>query len=205
MSKFIVIEGLDGAGKSSLINSLNPQLSKLTDLPIIQTREPYGGEVYSLIKNIIKTPNLFDVYQDSLLYLFMADRRMHLDQIVLPALKEGKIIISDRYFPSTMAYQERYTPDEIYEIHKIGKFKKPDLTINLKIPVDVALKRLSARNEQDIFEKQSYLERISKRYEDTFQILAGEGWNILEVDGTELLEINVINILETLEIMDHGI
>ncbi len=179
-SFFIVFEGIEGSGKSYQAKILFRNLKKKTK-NVILTREPGGTKGAEIIRKIIlkdyfeKNKKIkFDKYTDTLLYL--AARNEHLRNKIIPAIKEKKIIICDRFVDSTLAYQvfgKNVSLKFINNIHKqiLGKIK-PDLTFMLKVKKHSFLKRLKKRknkNRYDNFPTKFYLKaqrnfiKISKR------------------------------------------
>lgn len=149
--KLIVFCGLDGSGKTTLINNLNDYLCNLSLTPVL-TKQPTPN---------MRNNHIFRVFQDqkdkcgydyrALSLLAAADRLQHSSQVIVPALNSGNVVISDRYFYSCLAnLQARgYENDQwIYDIAK--KLPLPDVSFFLDINVDEAIKRVRSRpNEKD--------------------------------------------------------
>ena len=182
-SFFIVFEGIEGSGKSYQAKILFKKLKKLIN-KVILTREPGGTKSAEIIRKIIlkdyfeKNKKIkFDKYTDTLLYL--AARNEHLKNKIIPALKNKKIIICDRFIDSTLAYQvygKRVSLNFINNIHKqiLGKIK-PDITFVLKVKKQSFLSRLKkrrSRNRYDNFPVKFYIKaqnaflKISKNKKD---------------------------------------
>ena len=182
-SFFIVFEGIEGSGKSYQAKILFKKLKKLIN-NVILTREPGGTKSAEIIRKIIlkdyfeKNKKIkFDKYTDTLLYL--AARNEHLKNKIIPALKNKKIIICDRFIDSTLAYQvygKRVSLNFINNIHKqiLGKIK-PDITFVLKVKKQSFLSRLKkrrSRNRYDNFPVKFYIKaqnaflKISKNKKD---------------------------------------
>ena len=167
-SFFIVFEGIEGSGKSYQAKILFNKLKKITK-NVILTREPGGTKSAEIIRKIIlkdyfeKNKKIkFDKYTDTLLYL--ASRNEHVKNKILPALKNKKIIICDRFIDSTFAYQvygKKVSMKFIENIHKkiLGNIK-PDITFVLKVKKESFIKRLKNRkikNRYDNFPIKFYL------------------------------------------------
>lgn len=157
--RFITFEGGEGSGKTTQIKLLADYLTS-KGIDVVVTKEPGGTEIGRELRKMLCTgdKDKFDAVAEALLYY--ADRRIHLQQKVLPALKRGCWVISDRFADSTMAYQyygynrrvPRKTLEDLYEM-TVGDFY-PDLTVVLDIAPEAGLARSLARNsgsrEQEI-------------------------------------------------------
>ena len=165
---FIVFEGIEGSGKSYQAKILYNKLKKLNK-KVILTREPGGTKSAEIIRKIIlkdyfeKNKKIkFDKYTDTLLYL--ASRNEHVKNKIRPALKQGNIVICDRFIDSTYAYQvegKKVKNDFIKKIHNqiIGNLR-PNLTIVLKVQQNSFVRRLQkrkTRNRYDNFPVKFYL------------------------------------------------
>ncbi len=159
LGRFIVLEGLDGAGKTSIANMLIEFLKEKGYEPLY-TYEPYD----TLYVKALKSYNsLRDAYIDALTYA--VDRLIHAKQVILPGLEKGKIVISDRYYYSSVAYQSAQgAPREwVLEINRFAP--KPDLAIYLDVTPEIGLKRregLSSRFPE--YEKLEFLEKVRETY-----------------------------------------
>ena len=181
---FVAFEGIEGSGKSYLSRKLYQKI-KRKKLPVIFTREPGGSKSAEKIRKIILTgsKNKFTIMTDTLLYL--AARNEHFEKKIRPAIIKKKIIICDRFYDSTLAYQvygkgvSKSLVDNVHD-HLLGKFK-PNLTFVLKVNINKALKRLSTRrqkrNRYDNFSKKFYTKvqkafiKIAKRNKKKYIIL----------------------------------
>ncbi len=151
---FVTFEGIDGSGKSTQMERCAEALQTLGQT-VVLTRNPGGTEFGQELRQILlHYPKA--VYPTSELLLFIADRAQHMDEVVFPALKEGKIILCDRHLDSTVAYQGygRGLPlDRIHELNNIAiQGRKPDLTLLFDGPPDVLHQRVSRRGEKDRLE-----------------------------------------------------
>lgn len=152
---FIVFEGIDGAGKTTQINLLMAKLEE-HGFEVVRTLEPGGTIAGQTIRNLVFTNELDPVTE---VFLFAADRAEHVRKVVAPALADGKIVVSDRFLLSSIAYQGygkglgAQFVEEI-NIHALDGVC-PDLTIILDMPVDRALKRVQNANRFENVELQS--------------------------------------------------
>lgn len=149
--RFITFEGGEGTGKTTQISLLAAYLQK-RGIEVVLTKEPGGTPIGLELRALLCTGNKdkFDAVAEALLYY--ADRRIHMQQKVLPALQQGKWVISDRFADSTMAYQyygynKRLSKQMLEDLYKmtVGDFY-PDLTIILDIDPEIGLARSMAIN-----------------------------------------------------------
>ena len=156
----IVFEGVDGTGKSTQLQLLYEILQR-KNYPVIATREPtegkYGQEIRQLYKNREK-------YSDEEeLELFLADRKEHVDQLLISALNRGKIILCDRYFLSTAAYQGAIGFDPETVLARNSFAPVPDLALLFQAPINIGLTRItSGRGETpNDFEQAENLRKVA--------------------------------------------
>lgn len=142
MAAFITFEGPEGSGKTTVLNQINKLLSE--NYNVISTREPGGVSTGEEIRNILLDGENIDIRTEAL--LFAASRREHLVEKVIPALKNNKVVLCDRYIDSSLAYQGHARGIGIEEVKKINEFAinglYPDLTIYLDIDVEVGRERI---------------------------------------------------------------
>ncbi len=147
--KFITLEGIDGSGKSTQMRMLAGEL-RLRKFSIITTLEPGGTPLgRRLRKAFLETEE--SVAPIAELLLFAADRAQHVNFLIKPALKENKIVISDRYADATFAYQgagRGFSEELVKQVIEIATDGlKPDLTIFFDLPVEKALERTRSADE----------------------------------------------------------
>lgn len=142
MAAFITFEGPEGSGKTTVLNQINKLLSE--NYNVISTREPGGVSTGEEIRNILLDGENIDIRTETL--LFAASRREHLVEKVIPALKNNKVVLCDRYIDSSLAYQGHARGIGIEEVKKINEFAinglYPDLTIYLDIDAEVGRERI---------------------------------------------------------------
>lgn len=184
---FVVLEGIDGSGKSTTSAQIERAL-KAKNITTVCLREPTEKTDASReIRRILRTADEIDARLSAELFdLFLIDRLWDLEHQIKPALRQGSVVLLDRYFFSTAAYQaiddadvERimrtYLEDE--------RILLPDLVLYLKLPIGLALERLGARQTLDAFEKQERMEKTAARYAIAFNLLRESA------PQTELVEI----------------
>lgn len=178
--KFIVFEGLDGSGSSTQTGLLSHQLKQNSkETKNIQlTREPSDSLIGGLIRSQIRGD--WESSTNCLQLLFSADRAYHLEKQVIPWLKEGITVISDRYFLSTIAYGTVETGQFEWFKELNRHFILPDLTILIDTDPKECLKRIqTSRPHAELYEKEKTLTEVRKVY----QKLAGEFKNVETIDG----------------------
>ncbi|ABK62224.1 MULTISPECIES: dTMP kinase [Clostridium] len=150
---FITLEGPEGSGKTTIVKMIEKYLSE-NNIEYISTREPGGINISEQIRDVIlnKDNVAMDARTEALLYV--ASRRQHLAERVIPAIKEGKVVICDRFIDSSLAYQGYARGIGIDEVMAINEFAidgyMPDLTLYLDIEPEVGLKRISKNNEREV-------------------------------------------------------
>jgi len=158
----IAFEGLDGVGKTTQTRLLAQDLIQL-GLPVILTREPTDGHFGQQIRRII-VHGRQGLTPAAELDLFIADRREHVQEVIRPALADGKMVITDRYYFSSMAYQGAIGLDPLDIQRRHEDFApQPDLVIILELPMTELTHRLQLRGApvSPNFEKISYLIRVA--------------------------------------------
>lgn len=155
----IAIEGIDGAGKTTIARHLHSFLSKL-GYDCIVLKEP-SDSVYG--QRIRACKQRMDAEEE--LRLFILDREIDVRERIIPALQSGKIVIMDRYYYSNIAYQSARGIDakKIREMNE-SFAPKPDLVILLDVSPETALQRIKERRVRSAFEEREYLERVRKKF-----------------------------------------
>ena len=182
---FVTVEGLDGSGTTTLVESITEEYPGA-----VTTSEPSDLEYGQLVRR-----NLSDDESDPLVdfYLFMADRRDHIQQRVKPADESGKLVVSDRYADSTRAYQPVALVGEDKPFDSTWQAKifieetfahwnyEPDVTLYIDISVDTALERADCDEK---YEKRQFLEQVK----DNYDALADSYERIIRIDGEQSKE-----------------
>ena len=183
---FITFEGPEGSGKSTHIRLVSEWL-KQEGKPVVVTREPGGTAIGSQIRNFLLDPTTMGMAPLTELLLFCADRVQHIEELIAPALKEGTIVLCDRYVDSTIAYQVggKQLPESlVLEITNIsGTSFVPDLTIMLDVNPAIGLTR-ATRDSTDRFEQESlaFHQRVRAKY---LEIAKREPDRVKVVDTTD--------------------
>ncbi len=160
--RFIVLEGLDGAGSTTQSVLLEHYLSAKGRRPVL-TKEPTVGLIGGLIKSALAGE--WKVSSNALQLLFAADRAHHIDSVVKPAMEAGRVVISDRYMFSSLAYGAASGADAEWLIQINKKFPMPDLTIFIDVSPQTSVKRIAAgRFSAELFEKEESLGKVRREY-----------------------------------------
>lgn len=157
----IAIEGIDGAGKSTQAEILKEKLKK-RGLDVILLKEPTSSKWGRKIKEISKKTKSLDPLEE--LELFVKDREFNVREKILPALKEKKIVIIDRYYISTIAYQGARGIDKDIIRERNEKFApKPDIIFILDIDPEESMQRIK-REREILFEEEKFLKEVRKNF-----------------------------------------
>ena len=168
LAKFITLDGIDGAGKTTQLNVIRDWFAAQA-LPVLFTREPGGTPLGEALRDLLLNPETQVSLHTETLLMFAA-RRQHLDDVILPALARGVSVVSDRFTDATFAYQGggRGLPDaEIEALENwVQGSLKPDLTILLDVPLEVSLQRIERSREKDRFEREAadFFTRVRSAY-----------------------------------------
>lgn len=171
---FIVIEGGDGSGKTTLIKMLEAYLKGL-NYDVLTTREPGGVQAAEKIREIILNEDIEPVTEA---LLFASARREHLVKKVLPALKENKIVLCDRFVYSSLAYQGYARGLGIEEVYKINEpainGMMPGLTIFLEVSPEVGIERINKNRANEVnrldLEGLEFHKKVSEGYRKAIEM-----------------------------------
>lgn len=184
--KFITLEGIDGAGKSTHVGGIADFL-RGKGKEVVVTREPGGTALGEKLRAVLLSQ---EMSIDTETLLMFAARREHIAEVIAPALAEGRWVVSDRFTDATYAYQGAgggMAKDRIAALERwVQDGLKPDLTLVFDVPVEVALSRLS-RDRADRFESENrgYFERVRAGY---LERAAAEPGRVRVVDGARPIE-----------------
>ncbi len=146
---FITLEGLDGCGKSTQAKRLEEALTQ-QGYPVLLTREPGGTKLAEAIRNLILTPSREELHPLTEILLYTAARTQHVNFLIKPALKDGKIVICDRFVDSSIAYQGYGLGYDLHIIREINRMAVgaflPDLTFLLDIDTEQGIHRIQSRS-----------------------------------------------------------
>lgn len=191
--KFITFEGIEGSGKSTQSKKLHEFFLE-QGVDSILTREPGGTKTSEKIRAILIDENLDKLEAKTELFLNFAARLEHVEKLIKPALKQNKIVISDRFFDSTYAYQgsafglDGTLIDDVRKM-TIGDFA-PDITFLIDVPVETAFERIANRSDNNRYEKLG--SEFHQKVRTGFLQLAKQNPRIKVIDGTK----NLSNIFQ---------
>jgi len=201
-SKFISIEGIEGAGKSTQLAFIQRYLSE-NGKQLTVTREPGGTDLGEKIRSLLLTPTESGMAVDTELLLMFSARAEHVSQIIKPALSRGEWVLSDRFTDATFAYQGGGRGIDQQRISELAQWTlnglQPDLTLLFDLPVELGQQRVLTRNEGidrfeqekvDFFEKvrNCYLQRAHQEPQRIKIIDASQSIADIEVQITTILK-----------------
>lgn len=166
---FITLEGVEGAGKSTLMDFVADLFIKAGH-EIVKTREPGGTKTGEQIRDILLDSNNIGLTDNTELLLMFAARMQHIEQVIKPALISNKVVICDRFTDASYAYQGGGRGIDETRIKALEEWVqeglKPDLTLLFDLDVEIGLRRAGKRSEADRFEQEEkqFFERIRNCY-----------------------------------------
>lgn len=167
MSFFITFEGVEGSGKTTQIYRLKKYLTQ-KGIPCRITREPGGTQIGEKIRKILLNPNSQGMVPLTELLLYEASRAQHVYEVILPLLKKGVVVISDRFVDASIAYQGYGRKVNLKWVEKLNRLAsygiKPDMTFLLDCPSEIGLKRALKRNQRSKNRKEDRFEREEKEF-----------------------------------------
>lgn len=189
---FITLEGPDGAGKTTVLQELVPRL-EAQGRRVTTTREPGGVAIAEDIRSVILNPQNTAMDEKTELLLYIAARRQHLKERILPALADGQLLLVDRFIDSSVAYQGFGRGLDIEAIAWLNQYAtdglKPDLTLYFDLDVEVGLERISRNANRDVdrldMETLDMHERVRTGY---LTILDQEPDRVVKIDASKPLE-----------------
>lgn len=191
---FITFEGIDGSGKTTQIRLLNDYLQQ-EGYPVLLTREPGGTSIGDKIRSLLLDPENGEMVARTEVLLYAASRSQHVQEVIVPAIHAGKIVLCDRFVDASLSYQG-YGPEmPLEDIITINQYAtgglKPDRTYMLDLPLVESQKRLALRfagNEGPDRIEQKPLAYHNKVWEGFMEIAAKEPQRIRKVNANRELE-----------------
>ena len=180
-ARFISLEGIEGSGKTTSLQTINKILDKQS-IEHINTREPGGSSIGNELRELLLNKKT-TISSEVELLLMLADRKDHVDKVIKPNLNKGTWVVTDRFMDSTMAYQGGGRGLEISKIELIAESLElpvPTLTLLFDLPVNLAFQRIADRENLDRFEsepidfhnkiREAYL-RLAEKHKDRIVII----------------------------------
>jgi len=194
----IAIEGIDGSGKSTLAQNLSTTLQQ-RGFDTVLTKEPGASALGKEVRKLIQT-QIIPLAPLAEYLLFAADRAQHFAELIIPALAQNKLILSDRMSDSSLAYQGYGNGLDLEMLRTINSWTMstivPDITIFVRVPVDIALERAKKRGSLSAYEQRTdFLHRVAHGFEELYK----NRTDVIVVDGTlsqESLNSHVCNTIE---------
>ena len=186
--KFITLEGIEGAGKSTMVNFIAEQL-RAAGNDIVVTREPGGTRIGEQLREILLDKSNDQLCDDAELMIIFASRAQHLKQVIEPALAAGQHVLCDRFTDASYAYQgggRGMNPERIAQLEQwVQQGLKPDLTLLFDLDVNTGLRRANKRGEADRFEQEEvdFFERTRQCYLDRAAV-EPDRFSIIQADAT---------------------
>jgi len=185
--KFITIDGVEGAGKSTQINLICSYLQR-KGIEVVRTREPGGTDLGEKIRSLLLDVDNKEMHSDTELLLMFSSRNELIQNKIIPALNNGYWVVSDRFTDASFAYQGGGRMLDLDRISKLeswvlGEFQ-PDLTLLLDVSVDIGMTRIEARAAKDRIEleERAFFERVrsvfidrSKSYPERIKLIDASG------------------------------
>lgn len=199
---FITMEGPEGAGKTTIVKRIAKEL-KEQNYPVLLTREPGGIHISEQIRQVILDPEHGNMDARTEALLYAAARRQHLVEKVIPALKEGYIVLCDRFIDSSLAYQGYARGLGIEEVYAINQFAiqeiMPHKTFYFDIDPELGLKRIEMHKGREVnrldLEKVEFHHKVRTGYQ---KLLKQFPDRIIEIDAAQEMEVVYTEVLEKL-------
>jgi dTMP kinase len=167
--KFITVEGIEGAGKSTIVQFIKQQFDT-AKIPCTLTREPGGTPIAESIRQVLLGQHDEMMSPDTELLLMFAGRAQHISQVILPALQRNQWVLCDRFTDASFAYQGGGRGVPLSHIRELAAWVQgdllPDVTILLDLPVETGFSRITSRGALDRIESEGkdFFERVRERY-----------------------------------------
>ncbi len=193
----IAIEGIDGSGKSTLAHNISTRLRE-QGFDTTLTKEPGASELGKEVRKLIQT-QIIPLTPKAEYLLFAADRAQHFAELIIPSLEQKKLIISDRMSDSSLTYQGYGNGLDLEMITTINNWTMstiiPDITVFVRVPVELALERAKKRGALSAYEKrENFLYRVAHGFEELYK----NRNDVMIVDGTQSPESLTTQVCNTI-------
>lgn len=196
-SLFLVVEGLDGAGTTTISARLADAL-RARDLQVRLTAEPTNGPLGRLLRSHVKGDVNLDEQTAAL--VFTGDRSDHLGQVIRPALRRGEWVVCDRYLLSTLAYQGAAGVSREAVLAASDGFDVPDVTFVLDVPEETRIQRLASRSNAERYEGGELADSLRRSYEESIELLRSAGHRIEVIDSSQPIDEVLEDVLARLDL-----
>jgi len=200
VQKFITFEGIEGSGKSTQIKLVAEYLNR-KKVPLIVTQEPSGTGIGRKIGSILFNREHNNMCSETEMFLFCAARAQHVREIIMPALKQNKVVLCDRFSDATYAYQGAGRGLDNKFIKLINDYSsmllKPDLTLLFDLPVEIGLHRANKRN--DNLKESSAIDRFEKENMDFHKRIRESYLSLLKNDPGRFRLIDANRDMDTIQ------
>lgn len=198
--RFITFEGLDGTGKSTQLALLADHLQK-KGFEVVATRNPGGTPIGERVRSILLDSRTSGLSALAEMALMFADRAQHVEQVILPALAQGKFVLCDRYTDSSEAYQgygRGLGSETVLAMHKLlCRDLWPELTIILQFGLESSLARARSRNQRKIEAEQQDENRFEREDQDFYARVAHGFAEIAKRDANRVVVIDATGLIES--------
>lgn len=194
MSRGFVIsfEGPDGAGKTSVLEALLPRLEALWPVGVVSSREPGGVAISEQIRQVILDVANTNMDDKTELLLYIAARRQHLVEKVLPALEAGKLVVMDRFIDSSVAYQGYGRGLDVVAINWLNAYVTdglvPDLTLLFDVPSELGLTRINQNADREVNRLDLEALEVHQRVRSGYGKIAEQASRVAIIDASQDLE-----------------
>ena len=200
----ISFEGPDGAGKTSVLQAILPKLQEAFPNRVTTTREPGGVPIAEKIREVILDPSHTEMDSKTELLLYMAARRQHLVEKVLPTLERGGIVLMDRFIDSSVAYQGYGRGLEVASVDWLNAYATdsllPDLTLYFDVPSELGLARIAQNADREVNRLDLEALDMHQKVRQGYQELASSHPDrFVTIDASQTFEEVVADTLAILE------
>lgn len=213
MRYYVLFEGIDGSGKTSLVSAVAEFIQKASGITALVTREPgsTSDPICSQIRDMVKSG--LKISREAEVFLFMADRAQHTEMVVKPALSANKVVLQDRGFLSTYAYQGHgrgWNTEDIYRLNRMSAIR-PDLIVLMNTDLEVSWGRIKDRMIKDPFEAKIFQAKVHNGFQHALKVAAAPAsqfaymsvfpWEpppILRVNGQDNMRSNTNKVVDTI-------
>lgn len=190
--KVISFEGPDGAGKTSVLEAVLPRLEQLWPAGVVTSREPGGVAIAEQIRQVILDVANTAMDDKTELLLYIAARRQHLVEKILPALEAGKLVVMDRFIDSSVAYQGYGRGLDVPAINWLNAYVTdglvPDLTLLFDVPSELGLARINQNADREVNRLDLEAVELHQRVRSGYGEIAEQDSRVVRIDASQDLE-----------------